>query len=126
MNYDDWPAHGEIIGHAETNTYTWEGPPIAWISAPFLDDHHEPGDLIELTPLIVCLHHYDPLLDLWEVYLVGSHGRLLLFLRDLIRFGDWLYRRLLLTAAVWGLACWPEPGTYPSWEDVRRKWRRHG
>ena len=115
----------------EDGEVRWEGPPVALVHAELLYavaglGEFSAGDFVDLGPYLVRLNHYDAWNNTWEVYRVDTHGWLIVKWRGLGRFGRMVWRRLILTLAVWKLANWPAPGCYPSWDDVRRRWAKKG
>lgn len=57
-------------------------------------------------------------------WIVEGHGEWYLYYWRVIRSLDHIWRRVLLTLAVWGLANWPQYGAYPTWADVIARWKR--
>lgn len=106
----------------------WQGPPVALIDRRMLEQitgqTHEADDLVEIGPYLVRLVRFDYSSLAWETIRVGSLGAVRLWCRDVAEMTDLIYCRLLMMAAIWNLANYPDPGCKPTWHNVLARWRR--
>lgn len=121
-------------GYEESQSeWSWDGPPIAHLSCRLFPPGAmrkgcgKAGQQATIGPYKVEIVEYDFISGSYLVRRLDQHGfaGAMLALRyqaeqHLTRFGE----RVVLTLAVWGLAEWPPAGVRPTFEQVRRKWRR--
>ena len=114
--------HYDCRGGVERRDYEWEGGELAYIDQRFMEKegiHEVPqlGDIINIGPFQ--LRVIDK--KLWGFnYIVARNGwkaRLRYVLHRTIKVLDKSYRRLIVTAAVWGLADYHD-ASIPTWRDV--------
>ena len=124
------PASGQIypamvrgpFGVTWGGGYTWEGGPVARLTGLLLPAHLPLTDLrvghtFDLGPWR--LRIIDVEYDLLRVTVMrdGGPARLRALRERIRRRAEWFTCRLILTAAVWGLADY-DPALRPSWRDV--------
>lgn len=143
MNYIEANAqilitqHYDLRGNTERYTYKWDGPKngIVAMSAMFLrqldpslstKDALEVGDIVRVGPYKLKVFSWSDLE--WNYYFVRQDsftGNIRATAYRLTRWLDLIYRRLIITAAVWNLAMY-DPSQIPSWKDlyITRRLRR--
>lgn len=108
---------------AEQRSYEWHGPEngVAWVDVWDLPPTYRrlnPGDTFSIGGLKVRILEYHPEMD--RYYVVRDKGTVTALQYQAFRLLwrlDHIYRKAVLTAAVWGLATY-KPHTVPHWRDV--------
>ena len=112
--------------------FTWEGAPVARLRGDLLRDCRKgaallPGDELPVGPFVVRVIRPDPESDQYWVRRVDEQalaGWLRMWQFRLHLWGERLGWRVILTLAIWGLAEWPKGGEIPTFDLVKRRWRR--
>lgn len=107
----------------------WDGPPLTRIDDQVLYQLPDwaialDGELIQVGPYILRATGVFDFSSRGEYYALVDGGEVYELWWRTWRFLDFVWRRLLLTMAVWDLAKWPQAGTYPTWGDVTRRWKK--
>lgn len=139
MIYTDTPsAYGMVVvkenyqrvGNSTLRTIEsveWQGPPITRLSLDLLDgceyDSLDVGEYILMGPLLLRIVEREPMNNCVVVCNVESWASSLYELRFWFT-GVWrpISWRIVYTLAIWGLAHYPEPGTYIGWYLVKERW----
>ena len=127
----EWPENARILVNSKpfpvrggTITYEWQGGDWLHVSGDFISEFQGnlKGNRLFLGPYRLHVIERDPAI---EAYLCVRHhwrGLICERLYKATRGLDRFYRRLILTAAVWGLANYPKPiegsGWVPTWRNV--------
>jgi hypothetical protein len=107
----------------------WQGPPVTLINRFLLEELPDwavssDGEMIQIGPYVLRnTGVYEPAPRAFYCYRVDSGLEYWLWWR-LCQSLDFVWRRILLTLAVWGLAQWPRQGEYPTWRHVLRRWHQ--
>lgn len=113
----------DFRGGVERRDYEWEGGELAYVDWRFMDvaeisEAPALGDIINIGPFQ--LKVIDQELLWHDNYIVARNGwktQLRYMLHRTTKVLDKIYRRLIITAAVWGLADYHD-ALVPSWRDV--------
>lgn len=123
---DDFP--GSSSSHAELVGVEWQGPPVTFLSKrelPFLVGwEHINDELIQVGQYLLRRAGEFDQAGGGYFYLLVGQGEWYWLRWQLRRGIDGIWRRVVMTLAVWGLADWPEYGSLLSWRDVVRRWRK--
>lgn len=117
--------HRNPLGHIERYDYRWEGGNTAAISNSLLFKRMRTEDYIRLCsgavftlgPFQLRILEDDPFRDITYVARDGWRTTLRYYFHRATRSLDLIYRRLIISAAVWGLARY-DRAAIPSWRDL--------
>lgn len=114
----------EVFDCVEHLTYEWEGGPILQIDYMVLDviglDVYRVGDRFTIGPYRLRVIENQPWYRRMIVTADNPQSWFWIAYAKLWRVCDLIYRRSILTLAVWGLASTPR-GVIPSWHDIGRR-----
>lgn len=114
--------HYDCIGGIERRDYEWQGGKLAYINRRFMNvvgmsKAPTSGDIINIGPFQLKVVDQ----ELWgNSYIVTRNGwkaQLRYILYHATKILDKVYRRLIVTAAVWGLADYHD-ALVPTWRDI--------
>jgi len=109
---------------SKTERYQWTGGRIVFLCGLYHDIPLEIGKRFRIGPFRLRVAKSEP----WHnrIYAIREQGtvnRLLYFVYRATPFLEKIYRRLIVTAYVWGCASY-EHSTIPGWRDLRLPWRK--
>jgi hypothetical protein len=108
------------LGRIESVTHEWRGTsPYVRISRDLLDQvtHNEGDERVQIGPYIL-LKVEDQFWDASVLYVRADRlGALRVALYKATRLADLVYRRLIITLAVWRLADYHQAAV-PTWKDI--------
>ena len=119
--------HYDFRGGVERRDYEWQGGELAYVDHQFLvrdgtsrvtNRVLEPGDVISVGPLrLTVIDRREFSIDTYIITCDGWKAWVIyVFYHVTKRLGK-IYRRLIITAAVWGLADYHD-ALVPTWRDV--------
>lgn len=110
------------LGKIETINFEWEGnSPYTWVDRTFLGDLVGLGDdraRVQVGPYKLLKIEYDYQRDAFLCVRADKFGALRIALYKSTRLLGLIYRRLIITLAVWRLAEFHE-ATVPTWKDIK-------